>query len=79
MMRRNNSMLNTNAIDKIISEMSMQCYISAQKKSKKRIKSYSLSAECLEAIQMKRDYVAGGISEEEYKAYCLQYNLRTVR
>ena len=44
-------MLNTNAIDKIIGEMSMQCYKSAQKKSKKRIKSYSLSEECLEAIQ----------------------------
>ena len=72
-------MLNTNAIDKIIGEMSMQCYESAQKKSKKRIKSYSLSAECLEAIQIKNDYVSGKISEEDYKAYCLEYNLRTAR
>ena len=66
-------MPNTNAIDKIIGEMSMQCYESAQRKSNKRIKSYSLSAECLEAIQVKRDYVAGKISEEEYKAYCSLY------
>lgn len=73
------SMPNTNAIDKIIGEMSMQCYKSAQRKSNKRIKSYSLSEECLEAIQIKRDYVAGKISEEEYKAYCLEYNLRTAR
>ena len=72
-------MPNTNAIDKIIGEMSLKCYESAQKKSKKRIQSYSLSEECLEAIQVKRDYAAGKISEEEYKAYCLEYNLRTAR
>ena len=70
---------NTNAIDKIIGEMSMQCYLSARKKTCGHLKSYSLSAECLEAIQTKRDYVAGKISEKEYKAYCLKYNLRTAK
>lgn len=70
---------NTNAIDKIIGEMSMQCYLSARKKTCGHLKSYSLSAECLEAIQTKRDYVAGKISEEEYKAYCLKYNLRIAK
>ena len=70
---------NTNAIDKIIGEMSMQCYLSARKKTCGHLKSYSLAAECLEAIQTKRDYVAGKISEEEYKAYCLKYNLRTAK
>lgn len=70
---------NTNAIDKIIGEMSMQCYLSARRKTRGHLKSYSLSAECLEAIQTKRDYIAGKISEEEYKAYCLQYNLRTAK
>lgn len=70
---------NTNAIDKIIAEMSMQCYLSARKKTCGHLKSYSLSAECLEAIETKCDYIAGKISEEEYKAYCLRYNLRNAK
>ena len=48
---------NTNAIDKIIGEMSMQCYLSARRKTCGHLKSYSLSAECLEAIETKRDYI----------------------
>ena len=68
---------NTNAIDKIIGEMSMQCYLSARRKMRGHLKSYTLSTECLKAIETKRNYITGKISEEEYKAYCLRYNLRT--
>ena len=38
-----------------------------------------MAAECLEAIETKRDYIAGKFSEEEYKAYCLRYNLRNAK
>ena len=31
----------------------------------------------MEAINLKRDYISGSITEAEYKNYCLQYNLRT--
>lgn len=58
---------NTNAIDKIIGEMSMQCYLSARKKTCGHLKSYSLSAECLEAIETKRDYIAGKIPKRNIK------------
>ena len=68
---------NVNAIDKIIAELSMQCYLSARKRAVGRVESYTLSAECLEAIEIKHDYLSGKITEEEYKAYCLKYNLRT--
>ena len=67
---------NVNAIDKIIAELSMQCYLSARKRKVERVKYYTLSAECLEAIEIKHDYLSGKITEEEYKAYCLKYNLR---
>lgn len=70
---------NTNAIDKIIAELSMQCYLSARKRTAGRVKSYTLSAECLEAIEVKRDYLDGKITEAEYKDYCLKYNLRTAK
>ena len=68
---------NVNAIDKIIAELSMQCYLSARKRTVGRVKSYTLSTECLEAIEIKHDYLSGEITEEEYKAYCLKYNLGT--
>lgn len=68
---------NVNAIDKIIAELSMKCYLSARKRTAGRVKSYTLSAECLEAIEIKHDYLNGKITEEEYKAYCLKYNLIT--
>lgn len=47
---------NVNAIDKIIAELSMQCYLSARKRTAGRVKSYTLSEECLEAIEIKHDY-----------------------
>ena len=68
---------NVNAIDKIIAELSMKCYESANRRTAGRVKSYTLSTECLEAIEIKHDYLSGKITVEEYKAYCLKYNLRT--
>ena len=40
-----------------------------------RVKSYTLSQECLDAIEIKHDYQNGIITEEEYKAWCLKWNL----
>lgn len=37
---------------------------------------YSLSADTEEARQIKKDYLHDIITEPEYKAYCLKYNLR---
>ena len=68
---------NVNAIDKIIAELSMKCYESANRRTAGRVTSYTLSAECLEAIEIKHDYLDGKITEAEYKDYCLKYNLRT--
>lgn len=36
---------------------------------------YSLSIETLEALEIKRQYLHDEISEEEYKSWCLKYNL----
>lgn len=36
---------------------------------------YSLSAETIEAMQIKTDYIEGKINEEQYKGFCLRYNL----
>ena len=37
--------------------------------------SYSLGIETEAALQVKNDYAKGIITESEYKAYCLKYNL----
>lgn len=78
-------MKNTNAIDKIIKELSLKDYkaqynrlTKAQKYKYKIGKyqfSYALSYETNKAIEIKNDYVSGNITEEQYKAYCLKYNL----
>ena len=68
---------NVNAIDKIIAELSMQCYLSAKRRTAGRVKSYTLSQDCLDAIEIKHDYLCGNINEEEYKSWCLKYNLRS--
>ena len=82
---------NTNAIDKIIAELSKKDYEArCRKLTKSQIDNirqgkkilsdyggYSLSHETMEAINLKRDYISGSITEAEYKNYCLQYNLRT--
>lgn len=66
---------NVKAIDKIIAELSMQCYLAARRKTVGRVKNYTLSQECLDAIDLKHDYQNGAITEEEYKAWCLRWNL----
>ena len=36
---------------------------------------YTLSAETIEAIEVKHDYLDGKISEQVYKMWCLTWNL----
>ena len=77
---------NVKAIDKIIGKLSLKDYLLVWDKltekqknnvriGKKKI-SYTLSLETLEAIDIKREYIKDNITEEEYKSYCLRYNLR---
>ena len=75
-------MKNTSAIDKIISELSMKDYLVMNpvingKKKYKSHRPYTLSDETLEFLEIKKQYLSDKISEEEYKTYCLRYNLRT--
>lgn len=84
---------NINAIDKIIAELSKMDHdahfrklTKAQKHNirmgKKRLSDYggySLSGKTIEAIEVKRGYLSGKITEPEYKRFCIEYNLRTVR
>lgn len=77
----------TNAIDKIIKELSYRDYKAAwnklTKSQKERYKNgkyhfnYSLGQDTKEAIEIKNEYLKGKINEEQYKAYCLKYNLAT--
>lgn len=74
-------MMNTAAIDKIISELAYKDYraynpLRADGKPKYRNhRPYTLSGDTNEAREVKSDYLAGRISEEQYKAWCLKYNL----
>lgn len=84
--------MNTNAIDKIISRRAMRDHKAACSKYPESFKkynagiisrkprgyysfSYSLGSDTMEAVETRRDYVSGKITEEEYKAYCLKQNL----
>ena len=74
-------MKNTAAIDKIIAELALKdyrAYNPVKSNGRRKYKShrpYTLSSETNEAREIKADYLADKISEEEYKAYCLKYNL----
>lgn len=76
-------MRSTNAIDKIIKELAYKDYLAFNPRKAdgtpkyKRHRPYTLSAETNEAREIKSDYIKGIITEEEYKAYCLRYNLRS--
>ena len=70
---------NLNAINKIIKEMSYRDFVAATRKFTRKINGYSLSEETLEAIKVKYDYINGKITEEQYKSFCLNYNLRTLK
>ena len=72
---------NVDAIDKIIAELAMRDYRAANplkangRPKYKKNRPYSLSAETEEARQIKIKYLRDEIDEEEYKAWCLRYNL----
>lgn len=80
---------NVNAIDKIIGELSFGDYQAQWNKLTDRQKnsvrngkkqfSYILSGAARQAVEIKRDYLSGEITEADYKSYCLQYNVRTAR
>ena len=75
-------MKNANAIDKIISDLSMKDFLRMNpivngKRKYKKHRPYTLSDGTLEALDIKKQYQNEQITEEEYKAYCLRYNLRT--
>lgn len=80
---RNIMSKNINAIEKIIAELSMKDFLVTNPIDKDGIRRYShhrpysLSDETLEALEIKKQYLADEITEEEYKTYCLRYNLRT--
>ena len=78
---------NVSAIDKIIKTLSYRDYVAASTKFWKTHKrfdkkgnpiqfpGYSLSQDTMEAIEVKHEYIEGKINEEEYKAWCLKWNL----
>ena len=74
-------MKNTAAIDKIISELAYKDYLRYNPRKKdgrpkhKKYRPYTLSIETQNAREVKNNYVSGLISENDYKAYCLRYNL----
>ena len=74
-------MLNTNAIDKIIAALAMRDYLAYNpilpngRKKYKKHHPYTLSPETNEAREVKHDYISGRITEEQYKAWCLRWNL----
>ena len=70
---------NLNAINKIIKELSYRDFVTATRNFRRNIKSYSLSIETLEAMKVKYDYINERITEGEYKGFCLNHNLRTVK
>ena len=84
-------MKNTSAIGKIIAELSKRDYEARCKKlTKNQVDNirhgnktlsdcggYTLSQETNEAREIKKQYLADEITEEEYKSWCLKYNLRT--
>ena len=78
---------NVSAIDKIISNLSLRDYkakwdtLTEKQKESYRIGKkygqfqYTLGRDTMTAIETKRDYLADKITEEEYKAFCLEYNI----
>lgn len=74
-------MKNTKAIEKIIAELATKDYLQANprkadgKPKYKKYRPYSLSGETNEARQILIDYTSDRISEQEYKSFCLRYNL----
>lgn len=74
-------MKNISAIEKIIKQLAMKDYLTynprkANGESKyKKHHPYALSPETNEAREIRDKYLHDEITEEEYKAWCLRYNL----
>ena len=77
-------MKNVTAIEKIIAELSLRDFkakwnsLTEKKKEYYRFHdgfNYSLGGDTMRAVDVKNDYLADKISEEEYKAFCLKYNI----
>ena len=72
---------NIGAIEKIIKELAMKDFLSmnpVDKDGRRKYshhRPYSLSAETMEAVEIKNQYIADEITEEEYKVWCMRYNL----
>lgn len=72
---------NVEAINKIISDLAMKDYLitnprkSDGSRKYKHHYSYTLSEETKEAKEILHQYLYDEITEEEYKVYCLRYNL----
>lgn len=75
-------MKNTIAIEKIIADLAMKDYrrfnplLPNGRPKYKKHHPYTLSAETCEAREIYHAYLRDEITESEYKAYCLRYNLR---
>lgn len=69
------------AIEKIIARFSYKDYKAVNpllpngKPKYKTHRPYSLSNETMEALDIKKQYLSGNITESEYKSYCLRINL----
>ena len=74
-------MKNVDAINKIISELAMKDYLAYNprltngKPKYKKHRPYTLSTETNEAREILHQYLHEQINEEEYKRWCLRYNL----
>ena len=74
-------MKNTAAIDKIIGQLAYKDYLAYNPRNSKgmpiykKYHPYTLSPETNEAREIRRQYLEDEISEEEYKAWCLRWNL----
>lgn len=79
---------NTAAIDKIIAQLSHRDWKAAyealiKRKGKinkrtglpNRVESYTLGADTMEAVEIKHQYIKEEIGEDEYKAWCLKWNI----
>ena len=74
-------MKNIEAINKIIAALAYKDYLAYNPRTKsgkpkyKNYHPYTLSPGTNEARQIKNDYLSDKITESEYKAFCLRYNL----
>lgn len=63
-----------NSFQKLIGELSMQDFL-AQKGKKKKLKSYSLSANTEYIIECRNQFMSGELTEEEAKTIILKQKL----